>query len=120
MAGPSVPKNAFFGDQVPAKIVVAVGSDFNPFRHAPQPHASAIRELAVQCVGHKLTRLAPSWPYTGRPVQMGYMPPGQIPMGYMGGMEDDMASPQFRQPQMMPGMQSGWYPPQNRYPGQVS
>lgn len=119
-AGPSVPKNPFFGDHVPGRVAVDLRADFNPFKHAPVASASTICELYVSGtrqkskVPIKLIIPAPLWPYTGRPVQMTFFPAGQ-PMMYE--MSDDMASPHFRPPQVMPNAPAG-YPPYYRY-GQV-
>lgn len=58
-AGPSQPKNPFFGSQIPQSKGISPRDDFNPWKHDQVvPAASSIREqLSLLILGVQLTPL---------------------------------------------------------------
>ncbi|EKD02971.1 mRNA polyadenylation-related protein [Trichosporon asahii var. asahii CBS 8904] len=92
----ATPKNPFYKDGPPKRIVVNPRDDFNPFKHGQVPAASSV---------------TPQWPYTGRRSSVAYSQP-MHPMAmqnYDGGAGggtgsgDDPSSPHPGPPPMLQG-----------------
>lgn len=93
-SAPATPKNPFYKDGPPKRIVVNPRDDFNPFKHGQVPPASSV---------------VPQWPYTGRRSSVAYSQP-MHPMamqnydgGVGGASGDDPSSPHLGPPPMLQG-----------------